>query len=486
MSLSASIASAMSGLAASARAAELVSSNIANAQTEGYARRELAVAARSIGSIGQGVQVAGVRRITDPVAIADRRRAEADGAGPAARAAFFARIAQVVGDPDAPGSLTQRLADFEAALVAAAGRPDSPARLAAIAETARALTRGLAAASAAVQDARGAADAQIAGQVRQVNEALAGVAELNARILELDSGGRDATVLLDQRQQIIDGIAGLVPLRQIDRPGGTVALYTEGGAMLLDGVTPARLSFTPVGRVVPGMTLAGGALSGLAIDGRPVATGPGSPLPGGAIAAAFAVRDDLGPAAQAAFDALARDLAERFQPPASPDATLAAGAAGLFTDAGAAVTAAAETGLAGRLELNAAADPERGGATWRLRDGLGAAAPGPAGEGRLLGDLAAALTALRVPASAGFPPGARSHAGLAGEVVTRLAADRVAAEAETAFAAARTAALRELELQGGVDTDRELQDLMTVEKAFAANARVLTAVDQMLSLILEI
>ena len=49
MSLSLSLSSAVSGLQASARSAELVSSNVANALTDGYGRRDIQLTARSLG-----------------------------------------------------------------------------------------------------------------------------------------------------------------------------------------------------------------------------------------------------------------------------------------------------------------------------------------------------------------------------------------------------------------------------------------------------
>ena len=62
MTISGTVASALSGLTVAARAAELVSSNVANARTEGYARRSLEVAPRAVGASGQGVQVVAVLR----------------------------------------------------------------------------------------------------------------------------------------------------------------------------------------------------------------------------------------------------------------------------------------------------------------------------------------------------------------------------------------------------------------------------------------
>ena len=56
MSLSGALSNALSGMTANARKAGIVSTNISNALTEGYGRRELAVSPSMIGTYG-GVSV---------------------------------------------------------------------------------------------------------------------------------------------------------------------------------------------------------------------------------------------------------------------------------------------------------------------------------------------------------------------------------------------------------------------------------------------
>lgn len=484
MSISATLSNAVSGLTAAARSAETVSNNVANALTEGYARREVALSARVVGGAGQGVRIDGIRRIVDAGLIADRRLAQASTGDRTLRAQALLRIERAIGSPEAGGSLTGRIARLDAALIEAATRPESDARLAGAVDAARALAGTLRAITEEIQALRSDADAGIAADVARLNAALEGVAELNGRIGSLTAIGRDSSGLMDERQRLIDSIAGLVPLREIDRGNGTVALYTAGGAALLDGTRPARLEFAATGTIVAEMTLASGALSGLAVNGRPADMGPGSMFAGGELAARFALRDSLAPAIQADLDALARDLIGRFAPPDSPDTTLAPGAPGLFTDAGGPFSPVAEPGLAGRIGLNALVDPAQGGAVRRLRDGLGAALPGPPGEGGLLSALSAALTAVRPTLSGSLAGGNRSLPVLAGQTQSAVAALRLSAEAEASFSAARFEGLRVLELEGGVDTDRELQDLLAIERAYGANARVIQAVDEMLRLLI--
>jgi flagellar hook-associated protein 1 len=99
MSLSTSLSNAVSGLTASARSAEVVSTNVANAMTEGYARREILLSSRSIAGIGRGVQVDGVSRVVDAGLMATRRTADAALAGMSATARLLCSHGDGAGHP---------------------------------------------------------------------------------------------------------------------------------------------------------------------------------------------------------------------------------------------------------------------------------------------------------------------------------------------------------------------------------------------------
>lgn len=485
MTIASTLSSALSGLTANARAAEVVSSNISNAMTPGYGRREVTLSARQAGANGQGVEVTGIHRHSDPALTSDRRLAAAEAGHFSVQSEFQQRLERVVGSPEQAQSLAGRIAALDTALIAASSRPESEARLAQVADSARTLARHLETVSDDIQSARATADDRIEASVKQLNGALSRVADLNRHIRMNAGGGRDVSALVDQRQQIIDQIASLVPVREVARENGRVALFTTGGAILLDG-SPGQFGFVPVGQITPAMTTGSGALSGLTLNGRPLATTSGrGPIAGGTLAAEFAVRDRLGPEAQAQIDAVAREIVQRFAAPGL-DASRAVGDPGLFTDAGAAFNPANEVGLSQRLALNAAADPDAGGALWRLRDGLEAATPGAVGNAALLIDWQAALAAQRNPASATVTVGLRSLAGLVAEVTSTISVNRLAAAGEASFATARSETLLNLELSNSVDSDQEIQILLLIEQNYAANAKVVQTVDQMIKLLLEI
>ena len=482
MSISGTMSSALSGWTATSRAAELISSNIANALTEGYARRELEIGARQVGDVSQGVQINGVTRQVNQVLLNDRRLAAAASADCDVATGFLQRLESAVGSAENAGSLVGRIAALDGALISAASQPQSEARLVGLADAARNLTETFQRSSEEIQSARSTADTRIAADVKAINRALSAVAELNGQIVAFNSEGRDPSALEDQRQQLIDRIAPIVPLREMPRENGRIALYTITGAALLDG-RPAILGFSAAGVITPDMTLASGALSGLTLNGKPVKTDAAGALGGGSLSAQFAIRDTLAPDAQANLDAVARDLIERFADPAL-DSTLVTGDAGLFTDRGLALSVENEVGLAGRITLNSLVTTENGGAVWKLRDGLGATTPGPVGDARLLGAMERALTDPRPMSSGPFSPANRSFSEVGAQLTARIATDRLDAETEASFTSARYGALQYQELGAGVDTDRELQDLLLIERAYAANAKVVQTVDDMMKILL--
>ncbi|MEM6371978.1 MAG: flagellar hook-associated protein FlgK [Pseudomonadota bacterium] len=484
MTISSALNSAMTGLQAASRASGLVSSNIANALTPGYARRTLSIGSMSIADAG-GVQINGVNRQVNAQVIADRRLAGSDFGYRTATSKYMNRVEDMVGTPDQAASLSGRLASFENGLILASSRPDAVERLDSVALNARDLAQSINSIADGIQESRKNADRSIADQVTRLNDTLQAVQTLNRRITAASGQLNDTSGLQDQRQVLIDEISEMVPVRVLQRDHGTVALYSTGGAILLDG-RAAEIGFEGSNTVTPSMTVDDGSLSGLSINGISINTSSASGrLHGGTLGAQFEIRDELAPQAQLQIDAIARDLVERFESSAV-DPTLSPGQAGLFTDSGAALDPTVELGLAQRLSLNALVDPAQGGETWRIRDGLGAALPGDAGNAQILNALSDAMSQTRIQASGSFGTSLLSASDVAATFASKLATDRLREDQQLSFASAQFYELTELELADGVDTDVELQNLMVIEQAYAANARVIQTVDEMFDTLLRI
>ena len=483
MSISGALANALTGLAAASRSAQVVSSNVSNALTEGYARRQVELSPRFVGGAGAGVQIDGISRVVDETLLREKRLAAASSGNAQIAFDFHTDSLDLIGSPETAGSLSARVGAFEAALLEAASRPDSDARLAAVLDAAKSLAGKLNAVSDGVQKLREDADSRIALEVNRLNSSLEQIAELNEQILRAKVNDRDYPSLMDQRQKLIDDISELVPIRQLPRENDTVALYTMGGALLLD-IEPAEFGFQPKAPITPDMTLASGALSGLTLNGNAIETaGDRSAIAGGVLAGLFEVRDDLAVTMQDNIDEVARDLVVRFEDPVL-DPTLAVGDPGLFTDRGAALTPTDVLGLAGRVEINALVDPGNGGVLWRLRDGLGAVTPGAVGDATLLTAKVGVLAETRVPVGGTFAGGAKDVAGFASSLTSIAGQSLLTGSSRLSFETARFEGLEETFLADGVDTDQEMQNLLLIEQAYAANARVIQTADELLQLLI--
>lgn len=472
---------AISGLAAASRGASVVSNNLANALTEGYGRRELDLAARAGGG---GVLVVGETRITDTVLLTDRRSADASLARHGVAASFFEQVQSVMGEPGSGRSLDDLVTAVETGLLAAAEQPQSVLRMEQVVDGLSRLTGRLGEVGAAIQAERGRADAALAEAVKQLNTDLQRLETINEDIRRDVLRGGNGGALRDERESVIDRVSKLVPVREVDRGNGVVALMSEGG-ILMDGPAPT-IGFSATPFVTEFQSVGGGHLSGLTIGGRPIDIDRARHiLSGGELSGLLAVRDDEGPAAMARLDAFARDMVERFSA-AGVDPTLATSDPALLTDAGAPFDPANEVGLSRRITVNGLVDPAMGGAAWRLRDGLGAVVPGEPGRTDGLQRLGAALSSSGVPASPAAPEGRFTASGLAAAVYSTLGVARSGAEDDMAHAGARAAAI-ERGLQGmAVDSDAEMQRLLLIEQAYAANARVVSAARQMLDQLMEI
>lgn len=482
MSLNSALLNAFSGLRANARSASLVSTNIANATTEGYGRRTLELSPSVRGTVG-GVTIDGVLRHSDPALLADRQLSDAASGYNGSIHDFTVNYERSVGSSEDPGSLTDRLVGFENALLTAAANPASAQRLESVATSADALADKLNSMTSDLQDARLEADRNIGIQVDQLNAAIQRLDDLNGIIKKAWPNNDDIATVLDERQKLLDSISGIVPLRVVDRDRGEIAIFSTSGAVLLDG-SPQEVGFQRVYAIDANITYDAGLLSGLTLNGNVIDPSNSGMFSGGSLAAQFEIRDNLAVTRQAELDGIARDLIERLGP-GGPDTTLAATDPGLFTDEGLVFDPTTETGLAGRIALNTLVAPGSGG-TWRLRDGLGAVAQGPVGDATILQGITDALNSSTLPSSTALAPVSKSFIAHVTDYSSNVASARVFAENEQVFSANRNTVLRELEFAKGVDTDQELQNLMLIEQHYTANAKVMQTVDELMERLLSI
>ncbi|MGF1659569.1 MAG: flagellar hook-associated protein FlgK [Rubrimonas sp.] len=502
MSINRAIGNAFSGLAAQSRAAELVSRNLSNASVDGYHARQATLVHQVYGDQGGGVKISAVTRAGDPMLTMSRRVASGETALQQGAAGSMRALADLLGIEGVEEGLVARYADLEKALTALADTPESATVQRSAAEAASMLARSMNVISTDARRLRVAADTDIARQVDTVNDALSKIERLNKEIQGAASAGRDVTGLEDERDRLIEVVNGIVPIRAKPTHDGGVELRSASGTLLV-GHKAWPLSFTPTPSFDESTTYPGGlgAVRAMGADGQPEGpdlspSGGSAALRGGSLEAAFRMRDETAPKFLKQLNAMAADLIVRFQGEAA-DPTNTAGAPGLFTNAGAAfdplvkeppLENAKTEGLAFDLRVNeiVAADPGV------LQKGLYAADAPASGDATVALGL---LDAFRNPADRtdwlqAITDNLPANSG-AREMATAFSASRQSmargAETEAAYRIGLSEALRENELEASaVDTDAELRELLAIEKAYAANARVLSTVDEMMRVILEI
>lgn len=486
MTLSGALNNSVTGLNATSLQLDIAANNLSNATTEGYRRREIELASISLNNRGAGVRVSSVTVAQVESITNDRRRSEAEFARQSTMAENLKLVEDLVGGVDDPGSFFKRYEAFEASLRDLADAPESTVAQSSTLINAQNIVDGFNLAQEGLIKIREDVDAEIARQVELLNDSLAELDELNKQVRSDLATGLDAAEPIAQRQTVIDRISEIVPIRTRLQDDGTLQASTIGGAALID-LSAGEYTFTAQQPITADMDYRNGvgSLSGLVAGGIEVTPGVASygGMTGGSLEALFEVRDGLTVEFQAQLDALASDLIDRFDD-AAVDPTITPGDPGLFTDAGGADSGL--PGLAGRLEINAAVDPDQGGELYRLRDGIGATAEGVVGDNTVPVALLDAFTAAKTPPADTGLTGLLGSTEMVADLTTLLTSNTELAETAQAARAARYDSLMKAEtIAVGVDVDYELQNLVLLEKAYAANAQVIRVVDELFDLLLQ-
>ncbi len=503
MSLDLALTIARSGLASIQRNLAQTAQNIANAETPGYTRKTVPQQAMAVADLPLGLRNADAGRAVDTALVNQLNGSRGTVAAATVREALLRGIEQAhgaAGDGATLGDAVSALGDAFTLLRAA---PADAGQQHAVLVAATTVTTRLGDLSRAIGTARQQAQDGIVQEVASANAALREIATLTLQIRANPAGG--SADLEDQRDRAIGSLGESLEVQAVHRPNGEVMLIARGGIVLpldpdRDVLGTAQATAGP--ETYRG---AGGSLPGITLNGSDV-TGQ---VTGGRLGEYLALWDRVLPRYQAETDLVAANLADRF----------ARQGLVLFTDADGTTVpdpaqpyaGSAQIGLAGRLRLGQAVTA----APRLLRDGTDVVAgspggpmggptaftpnpaDGPAGFTGLLdrvldyslGAEAAPGVAWAAIAGAGLGPDgtlrspfapSATLAGYANAVTVAQLGDRAAATAAKAGAAGLQGALEARFAAGsGVDVDAEMAGMVTLQTAYAANAKVISTLQSM-------
>ncbi|MCK2021610.1 flagellar hook-associated protein FlgK [Microbacterium sp. kSW2-24] len=452
---------AESALSAARAGMTVTGQNIANQTTTGYTRQRVDQAPLSgVGQtglwksglgIGGGVSVTGVARLGDAVLDARVRDALSTSGFWSARATAAARAESTMAEPTADG-LAANLDRFWAGWSDLANTPE-PAAAQVVLTNAQVLVGQIAAGYQAVAGQWGDLRGQVDRDIADVNAVAGQVATLNGQIRDALHAGRNANELIDQRNVLAQQLSSAIGATGVVESDGTLTLRVDGNALVSgDSSRSLQVSgpreISDAGRIVvswadrPDVPV---AVGGGVIGGTISALAPAAD--GGTLAGVAAAYNDTAAALAAAVNDVHRT------------GVTAGGAAGgdffaLDTTGPAALgLSVVPTGL----------------------DQLALAAPGAGAKDTTIADRISALGASATGPSKTWATFVTGFAvAVAGDLQRADIADMGAVAAVTAQ-----------QSNASVDGDEETINLLTYQTAYQAAARVLTAMDEALDLLIN-
>jgi len=299
MSINSLFGSARLALHAQQIAMDTASHNIANASVEGYSRQQVDMVPNTPdltpwGNIGTGVIVKDVTRARDTILDGTYRSQNAQANGYQTKSDLLTQISGVFGEPSDTG-LSSQLDQFWSSWSDLANSPTSAAAQSVVQQRGAQVASTLNRFSSSLDDISNTSRSQIQSDVTQINQYSKQIAALNVQIVTAEAGGQQAPDLRDQRDNAVDALSKIVPVRTVDSSSGSLSVYINNDALVGDA-TARQLQVTNLN----------GPLTINIVGSSTNLTSPG-----GALGASLdAVTTDI-PAAKQQLDALASQLVSK-------------------------------------------------------------------------------------------------------------------------------------------------------------------------------
>lgn len=501
MSLESAFTIGYAGLANVTRQFAVVSQNIANASTPDYSAEVATQTNLSVDGLGGGVRTGVIGRAVDQQLQNDLFAQNAAVAGLRVRQSALQGIDSVQGQVGQGSDLASLLGKLQDAFSTLEGTPDDQIQQQSVVSSAQNLTAQINTLSDAYTTARQTAQDGLVADVATLNSTLSTVGSLSDQIIALKARGDSTADLENQRDASLDKLSTLLDTRFLEQPNGDVRVFTAGGLNLpVHAATPAFAINTA--NLAPTTFYPGGGVPGITFNGNDV-TGA---LTGGSIGAKVTLRDGTLPAYQATLDEFSQTLSTRFAEQGLRLFTQADGT--VPTPAGAPQPVqSGYIGYAATIQVNPSvkATPSlvRDGTDTIAGSATGASGftpnpvDGPAGFTGLitrvldfaLGSSVQAGVAQAPPNTTGLGTIGNLTAGFASPAdLAGFASAVVGAESQdsslttsqlTTEQSVQTSLQSRLTSQSGVSADQEMAQLVQLQNAYGANAKVMAAVQAM-------
>ncbi len=481
MSLNAALSIAGSGLANINAQLALVSHNIANASTPSYAVESSAPESLTAGGVGMGVLTEPAQRSVDQQLQGDLYQQNATVAGLQTTQASLQAIDAVQGTPGQGQDLASLLGNVEDQFSTLLSAPDNATQQSQVAATASTLAQGINTLSNTYTVQRQDAQDNISAELQTLNGALGTIGQLSDQIMKLQATGQSTADLMNQRDAQVATISQLLSVKVLDQPNGDILITTASGTPLPTRGPADQLS-TSDATLQPGSYYPGGGVPPITLGGVDVT----SQLQGGEIGANITLRDSTLPGYQAQLDEFSQNLASGFAAQGLPLFTNAAGTIPASTGP---QVQSGYVGFAGNIQVNPAvlANPAA------VRDGLPSLNNGGlAGFSTVIANVLDNVLGTAPLASTNTQnlgpngtldapyPAPATLSDFAATLVGTQATDGASATNQLSTEQAVQSTLQtNLSSETGVNLDTEMSNMIALQNAYGANAKIIAAVQSM-------
>ena len=242
MSINSILSSAMSALQTNTAALKVVSDNVANINTQGYSRRIVNQTTQVAGGGLTGVDIADIQRVADQFLQRETLSAAAGSAQYGAQSDIYTQLNGLLGSPGDGNSLGSQLDKIFSALATASQAPNTSTSQQSVLTALQGLATTISNTSASISALQTQVDGQISSSISSVNSLIKNIYDLNTQIQTATLSGDKASGLMDQRDQAVQQLSGLIGVRTQEQANGQLTVMTQDGISLV-GDTYAQLSY---------------------------------------------------------------------------------------------------------------------------------------------------------------------------------------------------------------------------------------------------
>ncbi len=247
------LSNGLSGLNAAQIGLNVVSNNVAGSNVAGYSRQEAIMAARGGNSnssmdTGQGVEVSSIRRITDNYLNNSLWRSNSSYGFSQSYSNYLTTTEQLVANENL--SISVGLDGLFNAFNSASAEPSSIAPRQQIIASTDALVRRFNSLASNLDVQSTQITEQVGGMLDSANSLFAQVATLNGKIVEGSALGGNVSALQDQQAEAVRHLSELMDVNVTRQTDGSMTLSMSGGQPIVLGANAAKLSDNGSGYLV--------------------------------------------------------------------------------------------------------------------------------------------------------------------------------------------------------------------------------------------